>query len=138
MRLERCFNMADLRRMARKKLPAPMFHYIDGGADDEWSLSRNSTAFDNWELLPNHLKNVENIDLSTRLLDTALALHHRGVEEYTRRLVEYADALVQPGSQRMTVLVEETATGAFHQQDAHVVRLRARMPCGNPHRNRAF
>jgi L-lactate dehydrogenase (cytochrome) len=51
-----------------------MFHYMDGGADDEWTLGRNSTAFDGYELLPSQLNDVENIDLSTKLLGTTLDL----------------------------------------------------------------
>jgi len=74
MKLDSCFNLSELRRMARKKLPAPMFHYIDGGADDEWSLARNTSAFDNYEFLPQYLKDVENVDLSTKLLGATLDL----------------------------------------------------------------
>lgn len=74
MKLDRCINIADLRRLAKRKLPAPMFHYMDGGADDEWTLGRNSTAFDGYELLPSQLNDVENIDLSTKLLGTTLDL----------------------------------------------------------------
>lgn len=74
MKLEQCFNISDLRRLAKKKLPAPMFHYIDGGADDEWSLVRSTAAFDDYELLPQYLKNVENIDLSTEVLGSRLDL----------------------------------------------------------------
>ena len=44
-RLESCHNIADLRELARKRLPAPMFHYIDGAADDEWTLRHNTLAF---------------------------------------------------------------------------------------------
>ena len=68
MRLSRCHNVADLRRMAKRRLPAPMFHYIDGGADDEWSLRRNTTAFDDYQLWPNHLRDVSQVDLGTTLL----------------------------------------------------------------------
>ncbi len=68
MRLDRCNNIADLRRMAKQRLPAPMFHYIDGGSDDEWSLRRNTTAFDDYELLPNYLRDISAIDTSTTLL----------------------------------------------------------------------
>ena len=70
--LQRCNNIEDLRALAFKKLPAPMFHYIDGGADDEWSLKRNSHAFDDYELLPNYLRNIEYIDLKTEVLGTTL------------------------------------------------------------------
>lgn len=45
-----------------------MFHYLDGGADDEWSLRRNTAAFDDYELMPHQLRDVSRIDLSTTLL----------------------------------------------------------------------
>lgn len=67
MRLSRCNNIADLRRMAQSRLPAPMFHYIDGGSDDEWSLRRNTSAFDDYQLWPNYLNDISKIDLSTTL-----------------------------------------------------------------------
>ncbi len=73
-RLSQCHNISDLRKRAKSKLPAPMFHYIDGGADDEWSMRRNTEAFDDYELLPNYLRNVDNIDLKTRVLGTELQL----------------------------------------------------------------
>ncbi len=51
-----------------------MFHYIDGAADDEWSLARNTAAFDDYQLLPSQLRDVSRIDLTTRLLGCDLAL----------------------------------------------------------------
>jgi L-lactate dehydrogenase (cytochrome) len=68
MSLDRCYNIADLRELARRRLPAPMFHYIDGGADDERSLARNTSAFDDYEFLPRVLRDVAQIDLSTSIL----------------------------------------------------------------------
>jgi L-lactate dehydrogenase (cytochrome) len=68
MSLARCHNIADLRRMAERRLPAPMFHYIDGGSDDEWSLRRNTSAFDDYQLWPNQLRDMSSVDLSTTLL----------------------------------------------------------------------
>jgi len=72
--LSQCHNISDLRKRAKRKLPAPMFHYIDGGADDEWSMRRNTDAFDDYELLPNYLRNVDTIDLTTKVLGTELKL----------------------------------------------------------------
>lgn len=72
--LKNCHNISDLRQRAKSKLPAPMFHYIDGGADDEWTMRRNTLAFDDWELLPNYLRDIEKIDLRTELLGTSLDL----------------------------------------------------------------
>ncbi len=74
MSLARCYNIADLRLMAQRRLPAPMFHYIDGGADDEWTLRRNTSAFDDYELLPGQLKDVATIDLTTTVLGAKLSL----------------------------------------------------------------
>ena len=41
MSLKNCHNFEDFRKLAKKKLPSPIFHYIDGGADDESTLKRN-------------------------------------------------------------------------------------------------
>jgi L-lactate dehydrogenase (cytochrome) len=72
MSLKRCNNIADLRRLAQRRLPAPMFHYMDGGADDEWTLRRSTKAFDDYELVPNHLNDVSTIDLRRRVLGAEL------------------------------------------------------------------
>ena len=69
-----CHTIADLRRRARRRLPAPMFHYMDGGADDERSLARNTAAFDDHELVPRYLVDVAELDLSTKVLGRSLAL----------------------------------------------------------------
>lgn len=67
MRIADCNNIMDFRRIARRKLPAPIFHYLDGGADDEWSLGRNTSAFNDYELLPAQLSDVSSISLKTTL-----------------------------------------------------------------------
>ena len=46
MSLKDCHNFEDFRKLAKKKLPSPIFHYIDGGADDESTLRRNTESFD--------------------------------------------------------------------------------------------
>lgn len=73
-RLERCHNIADLRRLAGRRLPAPMFHYIDGAADDEWTLRRNTAAFDAYELIPSQLRDVSRLDTGTTLFGRRIAL----------------------------------------------------------------
>ena len=42
MSLKSCYNFNDFRKIAKKKLPSPIFHYIDGGSDDESTLRRNT------------------------------------------------------------------------------------------------
>jgi L-lactate dehydrogenase (cytochrome) len=58
----------DYRKAAKKRLPAPIFHYIDGASDDEWSYRNNTSAFENYTLAPQYLRDVTNIKTSTRLL----------------------------------------------------------------------
>lgn len=72
MKLESAHNISDLRRIARRRLPAPMFQYLEGGADDEWTLRRNTSAFDDYELLPAQLRGVAEIDATTSLLGMKL------------------------------------------------------------------
>jgi L-lactate dehydrogenase (cytochrome) len=67
MGINRCFNLMDFRPIAKRKLPAPVFHYIDGGADDEWTLRRNTEAFNDYELQPAHLSDVSNVSTRSRL-----------------------------------------------------------------------
>ena len=65
MNISDCHNFDDYRKLAKKKLPSPIFHYIDGGSDDEITLNRNTEAFNDCDLVPNVLSDVGNIDLST-------------------------------------------------------------------------
>ena len=65
MNLNDCHSFDDYRKLAKKKLPSPIFHYIDGGSDDEITLNRNTEAFNDCDLVPNVLSDVGNIDLST-------------------------------------------------------------------------
>jgi len=74
VRLEDCYKTADFRRLAKKRLPAPIFHYIDGGADDEVTMTRNSRAFDEVDLVPGVLAGVDDVDLSTEVLGRRLSL----------------------------------------------------------------
>ena len=68
MSLAKCFNFEDFRKLAKKNLPAPIFHYIDGGADDEVTLKRNTESFSQCDLVPNILTSVGEPDLSTTVL----------------------------------------------------------------------
>ncbi len=74
MRLKNCYKTEDFRRLAQRRLPSPIFHYIDGGADDEVTLRRNTDAFDTVDLVPNVLAGVDAVDLRTSVLGRELAL----------------------------------------------------------------
>jgi len=68
MNINQCYNVQQFRRFAKKRLPGPVFHYIDGAADDEVTYRRNTQAFDDCDLVPNVLAGVENVDMSTTVM----------------------------------------------------------------------
>ena len=68
MRISDCHNVEDFRRLAKARLPFPVFHYIDGAADDEITKNRNSTAFDDCDLVPNVLAGSEDFDMSVTVM----------------------------------------------------------------------
>ena len=72
MSLEDNFNFEDFRSVAKKKLHAPIFHYIDGGSDDEVTLKRNTESFSKCDLVPNILASVGEPDLSTEVLGSKI------------------------------------------------------------------
>jgi L-lactate dehydrogenase (cytochrome) len=91
MRLSDCHNFHDFRELARRRLPGPIFDYIDGAADDEVTYRRNTASFERCDLVPNVLRGVSAVDLSVTVMGQKLALpvycsptalqrlfHHRG------------------------------------------------------------
>ena len=68
MRLKDCHSFGDFRELARRRLPSPIFNYIDGAADDESTYERNTKSFEDCDLVPNVLRGVEDIDMSVEIL----------------------------------------------------------------------
>lgn len=73
MALKNYKNTGDFHRAARRALPAPIYHYLAGGADDEWSLDNNEKAFGRYQLMPEYLRNVSTIDTSSSVLGATVA-----------------------------------------------------------------
>lgn len=74
MRLKNCHNTARLRALAKKRLPGPIFHYIDGAADDEVTYRRNTEAYNDCDLVPSVLAGVEAIDMTTTVMGQKLEM----------------------------------------------------------------
>ncbi len=74
MKLERLLNLADVERGARRRLPAPVFDVIAGGAGDELTISANSSAFDEIKLRPRNLVDITEIDTSTTVLGRRVSM----------------------------------------------------------------
>jgi L-lactate dehydrogenase (cytochrome) len=102
MQLRDCHNFHDFRELARRRVPSPIFDYIDGGADDEVTLRQNTASFERCDLVPNVLRGVETLDISVRVMGQKLALpvycsptalqrlfHHQGEKAVAAAAAKY-------------------------------------------------
>lgn len=102
MRLSDCHNFSDFRRMAQRRLPGPIFDYIDGAADDEVTYRRNTESFETCDLVPNVLRGVSEIDMSVTVMGQKLAMpvycsptalqrlfHHQGERAVAKAAAKY-------------------------------------------------
>jgi L-lactate dehydrogenase (cytochrome) len=71
-RLAACHDVSDLRRVARRRIPRPVFDYVDGAADEELATAANTAAFRQWRFLPRVLADVSSADTSTSVLDAGV------------------------------------------------------------------
>ncbi|NJC05240.1 L-lactate dehydrogenase (cytochrome) [Sphingomonas kaistensis] len=117
-RLSRVNNIADLRMLARRRLPRPIFDYIDGGADDEVSLARNSSAFADYEIVPDVLTDVSRIETGATLfgeaVDWPLMLAPTGL---TRMFHDGAELAVARAAARHGLLYSLSTLGTTRLED---------------------
>ena len=117
MRLSDCHNIDDFRTLARRKLPGPVFHYIDGAADDEVTRRRNRDAYDACDLVPNVLAGVEEIDTSVtvlgRKLDMPLFLSPTALQRMFHRDGEAAVGAVAQANGRLAGKLLTNAVTTF-------------------------
>jgi len=73
-RLARAVDVADLRAIARRRVPRAVFDYTDGAAGAEISLRRSRQAFERVEFCPSVLRDVATVDPSTTVLGSPSAL----------------------------------------------------------------
>jgi L-lactate dehydrogenase (cytochrome) len=86
-RLGACFDVADLRLAAKRRIPRPVFDYVDGGADEEIGVAANVAAFRSWRFLPRVLAGVAAADTSAAVLGATLPVPLLlGPAGYTRML----------------------------------------------------
>jgi L-lactate dehydrogenase (cytochrome) len=67
-RLRRAASVADLRRIAKRRLPGGVFDYIDGGAEDERTLAANEAAYARTTFRPRVLRGVKQVDTGSAVL----------------------------------------------------------------------
>jgi (S)-mandelate dehydrogenase len=68
----RIVSIEDLRRLARRHVPEPLFGFIDGGAEDELALAENRAAYDRWKFRQRVFVDVSQIDTEVDLFGKAI------------------------------------------------------------------
>jgi len=100
-RLAACHDVSDLRRAAKRRIPRPVFDYVDGAADEELAAAANVAAFRAWRFQPRILADVAAVDTSGPLfgstLPVPLALAPTG---YTRMMHPHGEAGVARAAAR--------------------------------------
>lgn len=120
MQLKDCHNFSDFRELAKRRLPGPIFNYIDGAADDEVTYRRNTAAYEDVDLVPNVLAGVETVDMSVDVMGQKLDMplycaptalqrlfHHDGERAVARAATKFGTMFGV--SSLSTVSVEEIA-----------------------------
>ena len=130
MRLRDCHNFHDFRTLAKKRLPRPIFDYIDGGADDETTYRRNTNAFESCDLIPNVLTGVEDVDLSVTVMGQKLSMpvycsptalqrlfHHQGERAVAAAAEKYGTmfGVSSLGTVSMEEIAKQTTTPQVYQ-----------------------
>ena len=73
-RLRKGVSVADLRSIARRRLPRGVFDYIDGAAEDELAMTANSEAYRRLQFRPRVLRDMSEVDTSTTLLGKPMSI----------------------------------------------------------------
>ncbi|MFY8298865.1 alpha-hydroxy acid oxidase [Pseudoalteromonas sp. SS15] len=130
MRLNQCYNFQDFRKLAKQRLPGPIFNYIDGGADDETTYRRNTEAFEECDLLPSVLTGVEDIDLSVTVMGQKLDMpvycsptalqrlfHHQGERATAGAAEKYGTmfGVSSLGTVSLEEIAQQTSTPQVYQ-----------------------
>ena len=130
MRLKDCHNFQDFRTLAKKRLPSPIFNYIDGGSDDETTYRRNTAAFETCDLVPSVLAGVKEVDLSVTVMGQKLAMpvycsptalqrlfHHEGERAVAAAAEKYGTmfGVSSLGTVSMEEIAKQTNTPQIYQ-----------------------
>jgi len=130
MRLKDCYNFHDFRILAKKRLPSPIFDYIDGGSDDESTYRRNTAAFDTCDLVPSVLAGVKDVDLSVTVMGQKLDMpiycsptalqrlfHHQGERAVAGAAEKYGTmfGVSSLGTVSMEEIAKQTNTPQVYQ-----------------------
>ena len=69
-----CYNIADIRRAAQKRLPKSLFEFIDRATEDEIAVRNNRAAIERWRIMPRAPLDVSNRSLETEVFGRKVSM----------------------------------------------------------------
>ena len=115
--------------MARRRLPGPIFHYIDGAADDEVTYRRNTEAYERCDLVPNVLAGVESIDMSTTVMGQKLDMPLFCAPTALQRLFHHdGERAVAKAAEKFGTMFGISSLGTVSVEENSIPTPAARMP----------
>lgn len=118
MGVSSCHNFRDFRALAKRRLPGPIFHYIDGAADDEITCRRNTEAYEDCDLVPNVLAGVEHVDMSVEVMGQKLDMPVYCAPTALQRLFHHAgERAVAAAAQRHGTMFGVSSLGTVSVED---------------------
>ena len=73
-KLKSVVNLAEMRNLAKKRVPKAVFDYVDGGANDELAYARSQEIYSRVEFKARVLRDVSKIDLTCDVIGQRSAL----------------------------------------------------------------
>ena len=126
--INNCHNVKDFRNLAKKRLPSPIFHYIDGAADDEITYKRNTDAYEQCDLIPDVLSGVnkETLDLSTTVMGQKLDMPLYCAPTALQRLFHHdGEMAVGKAAEKFGTMFGLSSLGTFSIEAVSYTHLRA-------------
>ncbi len=118
MRLPDCHSFKDFRMLAKRRLPGPIFHYIDGAADDEITYRRNTEAYDACDLVPNVLAGVDEVDMGVEVMGQKLAMPIYCAPTALQRLFHHdGERAVAKAAQKFGTMVGVSSLGTVSVEE---------------------
>lgn len=118
--LRQCLTIADLRALAKRRVPRAVFNYVDGGAEDELTLQANRSVFQSQRFLPRVLQRTHRASTTAEVLGTPTAAPLiLGPTGFTRMLHSAGEVAVALAARSQGLIYTLSTVGTVTPEDLH-------------------
>jgi len=118
--LNKCHNIEDFRRLAKRRVPIAVFDYVEGGAEDEITVKRNRQVFEQSSFLPHVLLSTNSVSTACRVLDRPIAAPLiLGPTGFTRMLHCAGEVAVAQAAADCNLIYTLSTVGTVSPEELH-------------------